>query len=133
MKKTFLKIIIPVLVCVLFIATGVFAQTPCAPWQGCSGATSTPESGQIFIGNASGTYSVVYLTAGANVTIATTSGGSQLVCGCSHGDGDNGDEVVAVVGVLVDYPPHTVDHDDHPGRLQALADAYRGRCSFHHC
>src|SRR3990167_8736681 len=57
----------------------------CFPYQGCTGATSTPSSGQVLVGNASGTYSVANLTAGSNVTITTSSGG--ITIGSTGGSG----------------------------------------------
>lgn len=43
------------------------------PRQGGTGTARKPLSGQLLIGNVSGTYSPVYLTAGANITISTSS------------------------------------------------------------
>lgn len=54
------------------------SATVCFPSAGCTGTGTVPKSGQIFIGNSSGTYNVNYLTAGSNITIATSSGGLTI-------------------------------------------------------
>ena len=41
------------------------------PYGGGTGASTTPVSGQIFIGNDDGTYTVADITEGTNITIAT--------------------------------------------------------------
>lgn len=59
---------------VIFGALNAFGASVFFPYQGGTGTSTVPSSGKILIGNASGTYSPNYLTAGSNVTISTSSG-----------------------------------------------------------
>jgi len=72
---------------VFLLSVGVLIANayPITPIGGGGLQTSTiPLSGQLPIGNASGTYSINYLTAGTNVTITTSSGGI-LITGTGGG------------------------------------------------
>ncbi len=75
--KTFKKIIIVATIC-LFMATCVYAGTLCYPEDSCTGTITIPIAGQLLIGATGGVYSPAYLTAGTNVTIATSSGGITI-------------------------------------------------------
>lgn len=48
------------------------------PLDGGTGTSTAPQAGQVLIGNSTNTYSPAYLTAGTNVTIATSSGGITI-------------------------------------------------------
>lgn len=62
----------------LFIATIAKGSSVLFPSSGGTGTSTVPISGQVLIGNASGTYSPKYLTAGSGISIATSSGGITI-------------------------------------------------------
>jgi hypothetical protein len=72
------------------------AATVCFPFQGCTGTGTAPTAGKVLIGNSSGTYTPAYLTAGSNVSIATSSGGITI---SATGGGSGGGTTTTINGV----------------------------------
>lgn len=73
----------------LFRPYGLTAQVlrTLMPPQGGTGNSATPSAGQLLIGLTNGSYSVGYLTAGANITIATGSGSITITGSAGSGSG----------------------------------------------
>lgn len=65
----------------LAAGTGLSGQVPIA--NGGTGTNTTPTSGKLLIGNASGGWTVANLTAGSNITITNTSGAITIAAAAS--------------------------------------------------
>ncbi len=68
---------------------------------GGTSTSTTPESGQFLIGNASGTYSVGFLTAGTNVTLSTSSGGVTINAGVATWSTTTDDAIYYINDVII--------------------------------
>lgn len=84
-----MKKIIAILSVALFLtySSTALATSVLFPYQGGTGSSSTPASGQIPIGTSAGIYSPAYLTAGTNITISTSTGAITIN---SSGGGGSG-------------------------------------------
>ena len=82
-----MKKYITIIILLLLLAGGTYAQSVTAPQYGGTGTSTIPVAGQILIGVTGGKYGPFYLTAGTNVTIATSSGG--ITISSTGGGGDS--------------------------------------------
>lgn len=86
MIKTYLVALV-IIISILFVSEVAFGQTRLFPYQGGTGATTTPLSGQLLIGTSGNVYIPAWLTAGSNITITTSSGAITIE---STGGGGSG-------------------------------------------
>jgi hypothetical protein len=68
----------PDLVATLVVALSASAATVFSPSQGGTGTGTKPLAGKVLIGTSGSVYTPAYLTAGSNITIATSSGGITI-------------------------------------------------------
>lgn len=78
--KPYIYIILAFLAGAILFAGVPAVATILFPYGGGTGASSTPSGGQLLIGNASGTYTLAFPSAGSNVTITTSSGAITIAC-----------------------------------------------------
>ncbi len=103
MKSLKYVILIAVAAASIFAGLSYAAATVCQPIQGCTGTGSIPLTGEVLLGNASGTYTPVYITPGTNITITTSTVGGvpSITIAASGGVGGSSTLIYAGQGILV--------------------------------